>query len=78
MSPLSDVFFLGAMGGGLGWALKVRPEPPLDPDPDPDPLADPQGPGWTHPGPLGPSWGYNWDPTGGHVCFWENKNQRPH
>ena len=50
---MSDVFsFLGAMGGGPGWALRVRQ---ADPDPDPDSLPDPQGPSLAQDGPiLGP------------------------
>ena len=49
-SPERRIFFLGAMGGGPGWALRVRPE--TDPDPDPDPLPDPQDPGLAQDGPA--------------------------
>ena len=37
-----------------------------------------QGPGWAHPGPLGPYWGHTWGPTGDMGDFGKNKSQRPH
>ena len=72
------IFFLGAMGGGPGWALRVRPDPDLDPVPDP--VLDPQGPGWAHPGPSGhlrALLGTHLGPYCGHMCFWKNKKSTP-
>ena len=70
-SPERRIFFLGAMRGNPGWALRVRPVS------DPDPVPDPQGPGWAHPGPLGPYWGHTWGPTGDICVFGKNNKSIP-
>ena len=62
------------MGGVPGWVLGVRQETDLDPDPVPDA----QGPGWAHPGPLGPYGDTLGALLGTYVFVGKNKNQRPH
>ena len=67
------------MGGGPGWALRVRQ---ADPDPDPDPLPDPQGPILAQDGPILGPWGPMGDTMGAlleaYVFFGKITNQRPH